>query len=78
MISLDPQSFMIIFTYISARELHSRTEEDMLRITLPNNMVEGFKQWGDMAVEIAIEVESVTNALKTKLNDTEAELKIEV
>lgn len=41
-------------------------------------MVEASKAYGNKAVEIAIDLETVTNAITTKLNDTEEELKNDV
>ena len=78
MMSPDPRSPMRIFIYISARELQKRIEDEMLRITLPEDVVVGFRERGIVAEQMAVRLETLTFALEAKLNDMERKLQIEV
>ncbi|KAL9116461.1 MAG: hypothetical protein Q9187_007013 [Circinaria calcarea] len=77
MISSDHQTSMAELTSRAARELHARTQEQEIRITTPTSKVDRFKWYGNMALEMAIRMEEVTNEFTTKLDTTEAELKTE-
>lgn len=78
MISPDNQTSMAEFTFKAARELNARTQEEGIRTTIPTAIVDRFRRYGNMAVEMATRMEEMTKAFTIKLDSTEAQLKTEV